>query len=80
MMLPHIYRGDPMKTIGDATFLTPHEVADFLRVSRCTIYRMIDEGTIKAIKMSRDKKRGMKSVLRIAREDLQSYIAQHWED
>lgn len=38
---------------AESTFLTAHEVAEMMRVSRMTVYRLIHAGTLPAIQVGR---------------------------
>ncbi|WP_242333174.1 helix-turn-helix domain-containing protein [Anaeromyxobacter sp. SG66] len=40
------------RTLGTSRFLTIREVADRLRVSRATVYRLVAEGRIPAVRVS----------------------------
>lgn len=54
---------------GDGTksaYLTVPEVADLLRVSRMTVYRLLDRGELRGYRMSR--------CVRIDRRDLTAYL------
>ena len=48
------------------TLLTVGEVAEYLHVVTITVYRMIDRGDLKAVKVGR--------VWRVRREDLEQYL------
>jgi len=54
----------------DLKLLTPTEVAKKLRISRRTIYRLIEKKRIKAIKVSFD-------IYRITEKDLNQFIKKH---
>ncbi len=54
----------------DPKLLTPAEVAKKLRISRRTIYRLIEKKRIKAIKVSFD-------IYRITEKDLNQFIKKH---
>jgi excisionase family DNA binding protein len=45
-------RFQAQRTINPARFLTVREVADRLRVSRATVYRLVAEGRIPAVSVS----------------------------
>lgn len=63
------YYNEPMKDkIGN--LLTIKEVADKLRISERTIYRYIEAGKLKAIKLTR-------GITRISEEDLIHFIKKH---
>lgn len=48
-------------------FVTPNEVADMLRVSSMTVYRLIKSGEMRAIKVGRS--------YRLRQEDVDAYVA-----
>ena len=50
------------------TFLTVADVAEVLYVSKMTVYRMIESGTLPALKINQ-------RTFRIRQEDLDAYIA-----
>lgn len=50
--------------------LSPTEVAKILRISRRTIYRLIERKEIRAVKVSRD-------LYRITEKDLNNFIKKH---
>jgi len=52
---------------GKARFLTPAEVADMLRVSTMTVYRLIKAGDIPALKVGKS--------YRLREEDVDRWIA-----
>ena len=54
----------------DLKLLTPTEVAKKLRISRRTIYRLIEKKRLKAIKVSFD-------IYRIAEKDLNQFLKKH---
>ena len=51
-------------------FLTVEEVAEKLRLGERTIYRLIERGELKAVKISR-------KAYRISREDLDNFLIEH---
>ena len=51
-----------------ARFLTPAEVADMLRVSTMTVYRLIKAGDIKAVRVGKS--------YRLTEEDVDQYLAE----
>lgn len=51
------------------TYLTVTEVAAELRVSRMTIYRMLEAGDLPGVRIGRS--------LRVSREGLSAYLAAH---
>jgi len=54
----------------ESKLLTPTEVAKKLRISRRTIYRLIEKKKLKAIKVSFD-------IYRITEKDLSQFIKKH---
>jgi excisionase family DNA binding protein len=50
-----------------ARFLTPQEVADLLRVSNMTVYRLIKAGELPAVRVGK--------AFRLREDDLDAYIA-----
>jgi len=48
-------------------FLTPREVADLLRVSSMTVYRLIKSGELRAVRVGK--------AYRILEEDVDAYVA-----
>jgi excisionase family DNA binding protein len=48
-------------------FLTPREVADLLRVSSMTVYRLIKSGELRAVRVGK--------AYRILEEDVDAYLA-----
>lgn len=50
-------------------FLTPEEVADLLRVSKFTVYRLIESGKLPAKRISA-------RLLRISKKDVLAYLNQ----
>ncbi len=51
-----------------ATLLKPHEAAAELRLSRATVYRLIDAKAIPVVRV------GARGAARIRREDLDAYL------
>jgi excisionase family DNA binding protein len=45
--------GDAVSGLSDARFLTVAEVADMMRVSRMTVYRLVHSGDLPAIRFGR---------------------------
>lgn len=45
--------GENVSGLSDARFLTVAEVADMMRVSRMTVYRMVHSGELPAIRFGR---------------------------
>ena len=64
-----------MTTTPDTTpqLLRPAEVADYLRVSRSTVYRLIASGELGTVHV------GASRAARITRETLDAYIAKNME-
>ena len=58
-----------MSDLPERTLLYPKEVKAFLRVSKNTVYRLIDEGQIPAIKI--------RNVLRIPRKEFLEWYEKH---
>ncbi len=52
---------------GRPGFLTPHEVAETLRVSDMTVYRLIKSGELRALRVGRS--------YRISEDDFDAYVA-----
>jgi excisionase family DNA binding protein len=50
-----------------ARFLTPQEVADHLRVSSMTVYRLIKSGELRAVRVGK--------AYRLLEDDVDAYIA-----
>ena len=50
-----------------ARFLTPREVADLLRVSPMTVYRLIKAGELRAVRVGK--------AYRILEDDVDAYVA-----
>lgn len=57
-----------------ATFLTVGEVADYMRLSRMTVYRMIERGEMPALRVGRSFR-----VPRVAIEQIVSQTMSEWE-
>jgi excisionase family DNA binding protein len=53
-------------------FLTPAEVADHLRVSSMTVYRLIKSGELRAARIGKS--------YRISEDDVDSYLAARFSD
>jgi excisionase family DNA binding protein len=49
----HSIGGTSMGDLSDARFLTVAEVADMMRVSNMTVYRMVQRGELPAIRFGR---------------------------
>lgn len=52
---------------GRPGFLTPHEVAETLRVSDMTVYRLIKSGELRALRIGKS--------YRISEDDFDAYLA-----
>lgn len=57
-----------------ATFLTVSEVADYMRLSRMTVYRMIERGEIPALRVGKSFR-----VPRVALEQIVADTVANWE-
>lgn len=53
--------------VSRAQFLTPQEVADLLRVSSMTVYRLIRSGELRAVRVGK--------AYRLLEEDVDAYLA-----
>ena len=53
-------------------FLTPAEVAEQLRVSSMTVYRLIKAGELRAVRIGRS--------FRLREDDVDAYLADRWSD
>ena len=53
--------------VSRARFLTPQEVADLLRVSSMTVYRLIKAGELRAVRVGK--------AYRILEDDIDAYLA-----
>ena len=53
--------------VSRARFLTPQEVADLLRVSSMTVYRLIKAGELRAVRVGK--------AYRILEDDVDAYLA-----
>ena len=53
--------------VSRARFLTPQEVADLLRVSSMTVYRLIKAGDLRAVRVGK--------AYRILEDDVDAYLA-----
>jgi excisionase family DNA binding protein len=56
----------------EARLLTVNEVADLLRVSRMTVYRLIHEGEVPALRVGRS--------FRLREDDVDSYLTQRYTE
>ena len=55
-----------------ARFFTVNEVADLLRVSRMTVYRLIKEGQLKALRVGRS--------YRLREDDVDEYLSARYTE
>jgi excisionase family DNA binding protein len=55
-----------------ARLLTVNEVADLLRVSRMTVYRLIKEGSLKALRVGRN--------YRLREDDVDEYLRKRYHE
>lgn len=53
-----------------ARFLTPQEVADHLRVSSMTVYRLIKSGELRAVRVGK--------AYRLLEDDVDAYLAERY--
>jgi excisionase family DNA binding protein len=53
-----------------ARFLTVAEVADHIRVSNMTVYRLIKAGELRAVRVGKS--------FRVGEDDLDAYLADHY--
>jgi excisionase family DNA binding protein len=58
------------RSFTEARLLTVNEVADLLRVSRMTVYRLIKEGEIAALRVGRS--------YRLREDDVDDYLSQRY--
>lgn len=58
------------RSFTEARLLTVNEVADLLRVSRMTVYRLIKEGDIAALRVGRS--------YRLREDDVDDYLKQRY--
>jgi excisionase family DNA binding protein len=56
----------------NARLLTVNEVADLLRVSRMTVYRLIKDGQMKAIRVGRN--------YRLREDDVDEYLSKRYTE
>ncbi|HKH03804.1 MAG TPA: helix-turn-helix domain-containing protein [Acidimicrobiales bacterium] len=54
-------------SMSQARFLTPQEVADHLRVSSMTVYRLIKSGELRAVRVGK--------AYRLLEDDVDAYLA-----
>lgn len=55
-----------MASVNEIKLMTPREVAEAMRVSTMTVYRLVKAGSLPAIRVGKH--------LRIRRSDLQAYL------
>ena len=67
--IPGTVRREPFT---EARLLTVNEVADLLRVSRMTVYRLIRQGDIAALRVGRN--------YRLREEDVHSYLNERYTE
>ena len=65
----HIVKREPFT---EARLLTANEVADLLRVSRMTVYRLIKTGEMPALRVGRN--------YRLREEDVHSYLMERYTE
>jgi excisionase family DNA binding protein len=58
------------RSFTEARLLTVNEVADLLRVSRMTVYRLIKEGDIAALRVGRS--------YRLREDDVDDYLSERY--
>jgi excisionase family DNA binding protein len=68
-MMPHIVKREPFT---EARLKTVNEVADLLRVSRMTVYRMIKTGEMPAVRVGRS--------YRLRSEDVDTYLTERYTE
>ncbi len=69
----HLWRGVPSLAIAPRVqFLTPAEVADHLRVSSMTVYRLIQSGDLRAARIGKS--------YRIREDDVDAYLQDRFSD
>ena len=56
----------------EARLLTVNEVADLLRVSRMTVYRLINQGEIAALRVGR--------IYRLREDDVDTYLSDRYTE
>ena len=59
-----------IQKLSKETFLSPHELAERLSISRWTVYKMIGDGRIQSIKISRLVRIPESEVSRIVKQGL----------
>lgn len=58
------------QSLSSSRFLTVQEVADLMRVSSMTVYRLIKAGDLAAVRVGRS--------FRVREADVDSYLASHY--
>lgn len=58
------------QSLSSSRFLTVQEVADLMRVSSMTVYRLIKAGELAAVRVGRS--------FRVREADVDSYLASHY--
>ncbi len=58
--------------LSEASFLTVNEVADLLRVSRMTVYRLIKQGELPALRLGRG--------YRVLERDVSRFLEQRYNE
>lgn len=69
---PRADRPDAGRPAGRPGFLTPREVADALRVSDMTVYRLIKSGELRALRIGKS--------FRISEDDFDEYLADRFTE
>jgi excisionase family DNA binding protein len=67
---PYHRRNMNEQSFTEARLMTVNEVADLLRVSRMTVYRLIKEGDMKALRVGRS--------YRLRVDDVDDYLSQRY--
>ena len=62
--------GQDLPQLSKANFLTVQEVADLLRVSSMTVYRLIKSGDLSAVRVGRS--------FRVSDQDVDAYLASRY--
>ena len=58
------------QSMSDSRFLTVQEVADLMRVSSMTVYRLIKSGELRAVRVGRS--------FRVRESDVDDYLQAHY--
>ncbi|MDO5672632.1 MAG: helix-turn-helix domain-containing protein [Actinomycetaceae bacterium] len=61
-------------------FLTVAEVADFMRVSKMTVYRMVHSGDLPAVRVGRSFRVPLHAVEQLANSDLSAWVVNDTEE